>query len=231
MKENIVIGIEGLVGAGKTSLCLELLEIIPNSVIMHGGSLYRAIVYALLNSGISIDKLVNNIKDSDIKQIMEQYSISFKIENRESVFYIAENRIADNDLQSKEVSMGVSMVSNVADNKKLFEYGKELLENLKKEYNVIFSSRAIMQTYPKIDYHFFITADLQERIKRKSIQYKGKMSEEEVAKHIQKRDELQEKTGFYKISPNTIVLDVTNCKSPKESAEFLMEHVKLPVNI
>ena len=28
MKENIVIGIEGLVGAGKTSLCLELLEII-----------------------------------------------------------------------------------------------------------------------------------------------------------------------------------------------------------
>ena len=136
MKENIVIGIEGLVGAGKTSLCLELLEIIPNSVIMHGGSLYRAIVYALLNSGNSLDKLLTYIKDNDIKQIMELYGISFKIENRESVFYIADRKIEDKDLQSKEVSLGVSIVSNVADNKKLFEYGKELVENLKKDYNV-----------------------------------------------------------------------------------------------
>ena len=228
---NLVIGIEGLVGAGKTSLCLELLEIIPNSVIMHGGSLYRAIVYALLNSGNSLDKLVNSIKDNDIKQIMEKYQISFKIENRDSVFYITDRRIEEKDLQSKEVSMGVSMVSNVADNKKLFEYGKELVENLKRNYNVIFSSRAIMKTYPNVDYHFFITADLQERIRRKSIQYKGKMSEEELAKHIQKRDELQEKSGFYKLSSNTIVLDVTNCKSPKESAESLMEHVKIPINV
>ena len=44
----MVIGIEGLVGAGKTSICRELLNIIPNAVLLHGGNLYRAIVYALL---------------------------------------------------------------------------------------------------------------------------------------------------------------------------------------
>ena len=30
---NVVIGIEGLVGSGKTSICRELLNFIPNSII------------------------------------------------------------------------------------------------------------------------------------------------------------------------------------------------------
>ena len=47
-KEHIVIGIEGLVGAGKTSICRKLLKKIPNTVLLHGGNLYRAIVYTLL---------------------------------------------------------------------------------------------------------------------------------------------------------------------------------------
>lgn len=32
MKKNIVIGIEGLVGSGKTTICREMLKIIPESV-------------------------------------------------------------------------------------------------------------------------------------------------------------------------------------------------------
>ena len=42
--EHIVIGIEGLVGAGKTSICRELIKILPNTVLLNGGNLYRAIV-------------------------------------------------------------------------------------------------------------------------------------------------------------------------------------------
>ena len=48
MNKNIVVGIEGLVGAGKTSICRKLLEEIPNSVLLNGGNLYRAIVYTLI---------------------------------------------------------------------------------------------------------------------------------------------------------------------------------------
>ena len=47
--KNIVIGIEGLVGAGKTSICKELLNYIPNSIILHGGNIYRGIVYGIKN--------------------------------------------------------------------------------------------------------------------------------------------------------------------------------------
>ena len=44
MEKNLVIGIEGLVGAGKTSICRELLRYIPNSIVLHAGHIYRAIV-------------------------------------------------------------------------------------------------------------------------------------------------------------------------------------------
>ena len=76
-----------------------------------------------------------------------------------------------------------------------------------------------MEIYPKQDYHIFVTADLEERVKRKCIQYNGYELEKEVRKNIIKRDKLQKLAGFYKIYPNTITVDVTECKSAKESAE------------
>ena len=44
---NIVIGIEGMVGAGKTSICDELLNLIPNSIFVDGSKIYRALIEAL----------------------------------------------------------------------------------------------------------------------------------------------------------------------------------------
>ena len=44
---NIVIGIEGMVGAGKTSICNELLDLIPNSIFVDGSKIYRALIEAL----------------------------------------------------------------------------------------------------------------------------------------------------------------------------------------
>lgn len=85
-----------------------------------------------------------------------------------------------------------------------------------------------MQIYPDLDYHFLITASIDERVKRKCIQYKGKVKEEEVRENIIKRDELQEKAGFYKMYKNTIKLDVTECKTVEESTNKVLEKIKLP---
>ena len=71
------------------------------------------------------------------------------------------------------MTLAVSIVGGLADNTRLFEYAKEYIDNLKSEYNVIVSGRALMEIYPKQDYHIFITADLEERVKRKCIQYNG----------------------------------------------------------
>lgn len=225
---NIVIGIEGLVGSGKTSICRKMIDILPNTILLNGGNLYRAIVYAMMKNK---DKLANISKGQekvDIKQMMDFFNVELEIQNKETVFFI-DGILADEEvLQSKESSLAVSTVGGRADNTKLFDFAKDLIDNLKKNYNVLISGRSIMQIYPDTDYHFFITASLEERIRRKCIQYKGKVEKEEVKRNVIKRDELQQKAGFYKLSPNTIEIDVTNCKTVEESTNKVLEKIKLP---
>jgi cytidylate kinase len=223
----MVIGIEGLVGAGKTSICRNLINRIPNTVLLNGGNLYRAIVYISIKNGKTANELSKAGKSLDIKEMMDIFNINIKVENNETMIYAGNEKLDEEVLQSKEASLAVSKVGGSANNEKLFEFARGLINELKKDYNVVISGRSIMQIYPDTDYHFFITADLDERVKRKCSQYNNKEEYEEIKKNIMQRDELQEKAGFYKLSPNTIVLDVTNCRSVEESTDLLLSKINL----
>lgn len=225
---NIVIGIEGLVGAGKTSICRCLLNKIPNSIIFHGGNLYRAIVYAMMKNGSTLEELKRQGKNLDIKDMMDLFKVRIEIENNESVVYIDNEKIEEDEIQSKDASMAVSTVGGKADNSKLFKFAKKLIDTYKENYNVIVSGRALTTIYPELDYHFFITASLDERVKRKCIQYKGKEEEKEIKNNIIKRDKLQEEAGFYTLSPTTLEIDVTECRTVEESTKKVLSNIKLP---
>ena len=227
MEDNIVIGIEGLVGSGKTSICRELLKLIPNSIILHGGNLYRGIIYALMNNSknIELSNLKSNIQNIDIKSLMDKLKVELKIEDRESIIYVNGVKIDEDNLQSQEASMAVSIAGGTADNSHLYIFGKNLINTYKEKFNVIVSGRDLMNIYPNLDYHFFITASLEERIKRKMIQYGNNAKYEEIKQNIITRDDLQEKAGYYKIYNNTIEIDVTDCKSAKESAKKILNKI------
>ena len=201
MENNITIGIEGLVGAGKTSLCRELLNMIPNSIILHGGNLYRGIICALMHSGVNIEEIISNPSQSkqlDIKQLMDILKVEIKIENRESVVYVDGVEINEENLQSDSTSLAVSKIAKGADNSRFYAFGKKLIDAYKQQYNLIISGRDLMRIYPQLDYHFFITADLEERVNRKLKQYEGSPAQKEKLKeHIIERDNLQEESGFY----------------------------------
>ena len=218
--ENIVIGIEGTVGAGKTSICRELLKDIENSIILHGGEIYRAIVYGMMQTQIE------NTQNLDAFDIMKKLGIEIKLENKETVIYMNGKKVDEKDLQSKKSSMAVSKVSNTADNTRLYQFGKELIDKYRQKYNVILSSRDIVKMYPDITYHFFIDASIEERTNRKYMQYNKEIPKEQIKEMILARDELQEKSGYYKIYPQTQIIDVTECKSAKESAQKVLEKMK-----
>ena len=226
---NIVIGIEGLVGSGKTSICRELNKRLPNSIILHGGNLYRGIIYAVMNSNKELGSNMQNLKqmmqDVDIKKIMDMLKVEFKVENRETVVYVNGKKIEEEKLQSKQASMAVSVAGGSADNTKLFSFCKNIINEFKEKYNVILSGRALMSIYPELDYHFFITASLDERVKRKASQYDKNVNLEELREHIMLRDELQRKAGFYDLNEKTIEIDVTECKNVKESTDKLLKYI------
>ena len=169
MDDNVVIGIEGLVGSGKTAICKELLNYVPNSIILHGGNLYRGIIYAFMknNKKMTIDSLKDELKDVDITQIMKSLKVEIKLEDRQTQVYIDGIKVQEEELQSDQSSMAVSVASNIANNNSLYIFARNIINNFKKKYNVIVSGRALMEIYPDLNYHFFITASLEERLNRK----------------------------------------------------------------
>lgn len=221
MEKNLVIGIEGLVGAGKTSICKELLNYIPNSIVLHAGNVYRAITYQILKEQIPFEKLYS----IDLKKLFEEFDISIAIENRESVVYAHGKKIEETDLQSLENSMAVSKISNIANNENAYKIVKEYIDKYKQEYTVIFSGRDTMAIYPDLDYHFFITADIDKRVKWKASQYDDEEAIKNIKTNILKRDELQEKSGYYQTYDNTIVVDVSNSNSVEESTKMVLENI------
>ena len=223
--EHIVIGIEGYVGAGKSAICKELLNQIPNSILLEGGNFYRSIVYALMHSGIDLSDLKQNIKQVDIKSIMDKLKVEIVLENNITSFYIDGKKIDEEELQSAKSSLAVSKIGTTANNENLYLFGRKLIDQFKKNYNVIVSGRALMEIYPDLDYHFLITASLEERVRRKNIQYKGKVDLEELRQNIITRDALQESAGFYKKYDKTSAVDVTECKDVLESTKKVLKQI------
>ena len=221
MDKNLVIGIEGLVGTGKTSICHELLKYIPNAIVLHAGNIYRAITYQIIKEEIPFEKLYS----IDLKDLFKEFEISIGIENRESVVYAHGKRIEEKDLQSLENSMAVSKISNIANNENAYKIVREYIDGYKKSHTVIFSGRDTMQIYPDLDYHIFITADINKRVEWKAKQYGEDVSRKELKDNILKRDELQEKSGYYQIYDNTIVVDVSESKSIEESTKMVAENI------
>lgn len=221
MENNIVIGIEGLVGTGKTSICKELLKYIPNAIVLHAGNIYRAITYQIIKEQVPFEKLYS----VDLKKLFKEFEISIGIEDRESVVYAHGKKIEENELQSLENSMAVSKISNIANNDNAYKIVREYIEGYKQNHTVIFSGRDTMQIYPDLDYHFFITADIAKRVEWKAKQYDVNVSKKEIKENILKRDELQEKSGYYQIYDNTIVVDVSKSNSIEESTKMIAENI------
>lgn len=228
---NLVIGIEGLVGAGKTSICREIIKIVPNTILVNGGNIYRAVIYSMMKNGSKLEELKAQGKKLDIKEMMDLLKIQIKIENNETILYINNEKIDEEAIQSKEASIAVSSVAGGADHKSLFAFAKKLIDELKEKYNVIVSGRSVMKIYPECDYHFFVIADLDERVRRKCIQYNNKETEDEIRENIIKRDELQKQAGFYDYNSITIEIDVTSCKSVEESTKLVLDKIKLPAEV
>ena len=227
---NIVIGIEGYVGAGKTSICRELLNKIPNSIVLHGGNLYRSIIYAMMNiqkNSLNLNNLSENLKNINIKELMDKLQVRIEIENRETVFYVADKKMDEEELQSQENSLAVSIAGKSADNSHLYVFAKTLIDMYKSKANVILSGRDLMKIYPELDYHFLITASIDERVRRKCIQYNDMEAYDTIKENIIKRDKLQEEAGYYKIYDKTVEVDVTDCKNAEEGANIILSKIDM----
>ena len=132
----------------------------------------------------------------------------------------------NNSIQNAQNAMDVSKMASSADNSSLFMFARHIIDEYKKKYNIIVSARDLVAIYPDMTCHIYITADLEERVKRRYNEYNGKYSIAEIRKMIVERDRLHEKAGFNLRCEKSITIDVTECKSAEESAKKIYEKLK-----
>ena len=243
---NIVIGIEGMVGAGKTSICDELLNLIPNSIFVDGSKIYRALIEALhmakdclrfdenskaedaasSNKKPNLFDGINSLEQMAMLtpfDLLKKLQVEFKIEDRKTVIYIAGKKIDEEAMKSMQNSIGVSKMANQADNSKLFAFAHQIIQEYSKKFNIIVSARDLVKIYPEMDLHIFITASLEERVQRRYNQLKGEYTIDEVRNSVIQRDILHEKSGFNETFDKTVKVDVTGDSSAKESAKKIFD--------
>ncbi len=219
---NIVIGIEGMVGAGKTSICDELLNLIPNSIFVDGSKIYRALIEALHMAKDNINSLEQMAMLTPF-DLLKKLQVEFKIEDKKTVIYIAGKKVNEEAMKSMQNSIGVSKMANQADNSKLFAFAHQIIQEYSKKFNIIVSARDLVKIYPEMDLHIFITASLEERVQRRYNQLKGEYTIDEVRNSIIQRDILHEKSGFNETFDKTVKVDVTGDSSAKESAKKIFD--------
>ena len=214
--KNIVLGVEGEVGSGKTSMCKELTKFIPNSIFIDGGLIFRGILTALELNGIDI-RCVDTSKFNAI-EIMKKLKIEFKIEENVTIIYVNGTKIDNSKIETAKNSMNVSKIVSEENNVEIFKFAKKVIDEYRKKYNIIVSARDLVDIYDDMTAHIYITASLEERVKRRYSQYNGKYSYNEIKEMIVKRDKIHERSGFNKTCDKTIKIDITECKNAKESA-------------
>ena len=168
--KNIVIGIEGMVGSGKTSICHELVYMIPNSIFVDGGEIYRGIVEASIKSGLKLDDLK---KGSNINsmELMQKLNVEFRIENKCTEIYIQGRKISKETIGSAENATGVSIMAATSNNEELYKFARKIVDTYREKFNIILSARDIITIYPDMTCHVYVTADFDERVKRRYNQY------------------------------------------------------------
>ena len=202
----MIIAIDGPLGVGKSSVAKEVAKRLGFTYI-DTGAMYRAFALKTLQKGIDINDLqsvLNLLKDTDIQ---------LSYENGELKVFLDGEDITDK-IRDEEVSKRASQVAAI---KEVRDFMVDLQRKYGKEYkNIVIEGRDTGTViFPDADLKIFLTAPLEERIKRryKQLLEKGfKIDYDEFVKGFMER-EIRDNTR--KINPlkpaeDSIIIDSGN---------------------
>lgn len=157
--KNMVIGIDGLSGVGKTSTARLLCEKNVDFKYIELGDLCRKILpfWITLKQKYDIDYIIDFI---------EKLEIRYKINNDIIDFIINKDIPSINCSKSEARKELYNMVQIEKIKKKIDENLVNSINELKEKYTIVAVGRELQKIYPKLDYHFYLKADETDRIKR-----------------------------------------------------------------
>ena len=202
----MIIAIDGPLGVGKSSVAKEVAKRLGFTYI-DTGAMYRAFALKTLQKGIDINDL------SSLLNLLSDTGIQLSYKNGELKVFLDDEDITDK-IRDEEVSKRASQVAAI---KEVRDFMVDLQRKYGKEYkNIVIEGRDTGTViFPDADLKIFLTAPLEERIKRryKQLLEKGfKIDYDEFVKGFMER-EIRDNTR--KINPlkpaeDSIIIDSGN---------------------
>ena len=198
----MIVAIDGPSGSGKSTTAKMLAEHL-NITHLDTGAMYRVVTWGLMRKNIDIRNLER------VKTFLKKAQISYK--NSNEVFL--NGKMVSLDIRKKEITSNVSAVSSV---KEVREFLVKIQRQIGKNIDCVIEGRDIGSVvFPKADFKFFLTADLDIRAKRRKSELK-KIREEvtidEIRASIKKRDLIDSSRELspLKCPKDAIEIDSTN---------------------
>jgi cytidylate kinase len=208
------IAVDGPAGSGKSTICDIVAERL-NIIHIDTGSMYRAITYLALEKKIDLndEKSYGFVKDASI--VYEENKI------------FANGIDVTEQIRSLEVTKNVSKVSSFPSVRK---HLVKLQRKASKGKNVIMDGRDIGSVVlPNADLKIFLTANIEERAKRRMLELHAKGQDVDLLMMIEDIKIRDHKDSTRKVSPliipkDAIIVDSTNY-SIEETVEVIIKEI------
>ena len=180
--KQINIAIDGHSSCGKSTLAKQLSKHF-SYIYVDTGAMYRAVCLYALKHDIMKDGVID---ESTLINSLDNMSVSFHYNDQKSVsetFLNGEN--VENEIRSLWISENVSQISKIrAVRKKMVA----IQQSIGKNKGVVMDGRDIGSiVFPDAELKLFITASVDERARRRSLELKD-ASLEDIKKNLQSRD-------------------------------------------
>jgi cytidylate kinase len=210
------IAVDGPAGSGKSTICDIVAERL-NIIHIDTGSMYRAITYLALEKKIDLndEKSYGFVKDASI--VYEENKI------------FANGIDVTEQIRSLEVTKNVSKVSSFPSVRK---HLVKLQRKASKGKNVIMDGRDIGSVVlPNADLKIFLTANIEERAKRRMLELHAKGQDVDLLMMIEDIKIRDHKDSTRKVSPliipkDAIIVDSTNYSIEKTVEVIIKEILK-----
>ena len=174
----MIIAIDGPSGSGKSTTARLLAQRL-NITHLDTGAMYRVVTWGMKKENIDINDI------SLVNSFLEKINISYK--NANEIFLNGE--LVSTDIRKKDITSSVSAVSALSE---VREFLVNIQRKIGKEMDCVIEGRDIGSVvFPKADFKFFLTADIDIRSMRRKNELKKigeDLSIDEIKASIQKRD-------------------------------------------
>lgn len=217
MKGNIIT-VDGPTSSGKNSVGFLLAKKLGFRYI-DTGMIYRAGVYQILKTGVSLDQ------QEKILDIYRNLSVEFTMDNGCKMFLDGEDVTATlHDPEISDVTSKVSAIQEVRD------IMKGIQRRVASDGGVVMGGRDIgSEIFPEAKHKFFLTASAEVRAKRRFKQLTKKnpsVKYDDVLKDMMERDKRDEtrKASPMRVPEGAVIIDNSNL-TVEETVKEMLKHI------